>query len=40
MLALRKDKSLEKIIQENTWQSNSRAAKELGRVVATSVIYS
>lgn len=30
MLAVRKGKPLEKIIQENTWQSNSRAAKELG----------
>lgn len=40
MLAVRKGKSLEKIIQENTWQSNSRAAKELGCVVATYAIYS
>lgn len=40
MLALRKDKSLEKIVQENQWQSNSRAAKELGHILATSAIYS
>lgn len=39
MLAVRKGKPLEKIIQENTWQSNSRAAKELGWVVATYAIY-
>lgn len=40
MFMLRKGKSLEKIIQENTWQSNSRAAKELGCIAATYAIYS
>lgn len=40
MLALRKDKSLEKIIQGNTRQSNSRVAEELGCIVATYAIYS